>query len=331
MNIVYIADDSFIPLVCVSLHSLLSHNENEMITFYIFSTTISHEKKSMISNLVLKYKNKKIVFVNISNVIPFCKGLNLPSWRGSYSMYARLFVDTYLPNERRALILDADTLIRKPLNKLWEWDLKGKTFGGVIEPFRYDYITNKSANLENFDGYYINTGVLLVDLDRMKKIDFIERVKTTISKNKIRVVDQDIINYGFQEEIAEIPLTYNFTSATFYLSYKDYKNFYYASWRISKEDYYGASRDPAVVHFDTSWDFHPWVKRTGVLFGNEWLSQYKQVFGKNYGFLSKIPDENKTRKIAYYVLPGFAKRNAKRLKTHLRLRQIRKVIKQKKI
>lgn len=112
-------------------------------------------------------------------------------------VFARLYLARYLPKVDRVLYLDADTLIRGPLNELFSWDLKGKIFGmvpGIVPEYGY------------------NSGVMVMDLKRMRDEDVFPAMDEHIAKyaRAYKCHDQTVINRHFANEITPVDFKYNY-------------------------------------------------------------------------------------------------------------------------
>ena len=96
------------------------------------------------------------------------------------------------------LWLDCDTIVLEDISDLFSVDLTGYFYAGVVEP-------SKSKDIFR----YINTGVLLCNLDMLrdygKEIEMIHY----LNKNKLNFPDQDVINLLCQGNIRTISSIYN--------------------------------------------------------------------------------------------------------------------------
>ncbi len=114
--------------------------------------------------------------------------------------YYRLLIPEILPlAARKAIYLDADTVVLEDIGKLWDIDLRGHPLGAVEDP----YIPRVSKGLLNYrklgiapSAKYFNSGVLLMDLDCWRVEGIAERVITYAESNRryLRFPDQDALN-----------------------------------------------------------------------------------------------------------------------------------------
>ena len=106
-NIVIVADDGYIQHSAVMLCSLFESNKDKRFRIFLFTTDISKENESRLTELISKYSNeldiKRILLDGISD---------LPVGMWTTFMYLKLFMPLELPaNVDRCLFLDGDMII----------------------------------------------------------------------------------------------------------------------------------------------------------------------------------------------------------------------------
>ncbi|GIM94385.1 glycosyltransferase family 8 protein [Paractinoplanes toevensis] len=118
------------------------------------------------------------------------------------AVYAPLLIGELLPADwQRVIYLDSDTITRRPLNSLWNTDLRGSSLGAV----RDDYVPTVSSPY-GVPGWrelglaadlpYFNSGVLLIDLDAWRRQRIGEKAVQYLTQHAgdIRLFDQDALN-----------------------------------------------------------------------------------------------------------------------------------------
>jgi lipopolysaccharide biosynthesis glycosyltransferase len=123
---------------------------------------------------------------------PFLKHL-------THAAYARLFLHELLPTVDRVIYLDCDLLICGDLVELAEMDLGGVPLAAVrdrvITTFAHELDT-LAADLPAVDPQspYFNSGVLVLDLRRLRELDAAALYAQTFRQVKAKQADQSILN-----------------------------------------------------------------------------------------------------------------------------------------
>lgn len=116
----------------------------------------------------------------------------------TYMTMARLELHRILPDEARVVYLDIDTIAMFGFDELFDADLEGNLIGGIREPKRC---------LDPF--LYVNAGVLLMDLEKLRSGGFGDEMVEIARKRKMRCPDQDAINLICQGRMLEMNPIYN--------------------------------------------------------------------------------------------------------------------------
>lgn len=141
------------------------------------------------------------------------------SSRLTRAAYARLMLGRLLPADwDRVVYLDTDTITRRPLNALWDTDLRGNLIGAVQD----DYIptvasphgipTWRKLGLPA-DLPYFNSGVMLIDVAAWRREDLGERALAYLDEHPgdISLFDQDALNAVVAGRWLRLDTTWNVT------------------------------------------------------------------------------------------------------------------------
>ena len=126
----------------------------------------------------------------------------------SKAMYYRILAGEILPKScKRMLYLDPDVLVINSLAPLWKLTLGSKTFAAASHIMEEGVINNINQLRLRTDAIYYNTGVLLMDLNLMRKLVVREEVFSFLRQNSSRLLlpDQDVFNSLFWREVQQIP------------------------------------------------------------------------------------------------------------------------------
>jgi len=121
--------------------------------------------------------------------------------------YFRLLLSSILPETvKKVLYLDADTIVLSDLAEMLRIDLAGAAVAGVP-----DYSAKDMTERHQIK-QYINTGVMLLDLDQWRQKDYGVRCMTFASQNqeKLYFGDQCTINLLFQDSLNLLHSKWNF-------------------------------------------------------------------------------------------------------------------------
>ena len=167
-HIVYASDNGFAEILGVSLVSLFECSKDmDEIQVYILDSGISEKNHCRIERVCQKYGRALPIWIKARNITDEL-GIKVTVDRGSLSQYARLFISRDLPeNLHRVLYLDCDVIVVQSISKLWNLDMHGKTIAALNDAFSKYY--RRNIDLQPNDIMF-NSGVMLIDLDRWKKL-----------------------------------------------------------------------------------------------------------------------------------------------------------------
>ena len=241
INVCLSCDNNYAKHAGVVIASVLSNADtDDTLNFYILDGGISDE----IKNDFYKLKNIKdcqIFFINIDKELFKPYESVKTHFYVSMAAYYRLKLASLLPKVNKIIYFDCDFVICSSLKELFLSDLDGKPIGGVLD-------TDKRKIRKN--PTYINSGMILFDLDKIRK----EKIEETFLKyaidnqETITVGDQEIINEVLKGNIKLLDSDWNVQSSNFInrSSYTKHpkaihmlaKPWVYASNCIHKKEYY---------------------------------------------------------------------------------------------
>lgn len=223
MNIALGFDSNFAPYAAVTIKSILLHNKN--IKFYILYDNLKQTDINKIDKLIQTGDNCSDEWIDMTGKF---EDLDAGDWP-SKSVYFPVALPS-ICNDNRILFLDADVIINSNLEEFYNQDMSDFYIGGaqdlgIITTYnRNDLLVSKTEgkisaqeyykqifnynSIEDFKTY-INGGVVLLNLDLMrkdnienkmyevfKKIDFVfneQDCYNYVCKNKIKIFSQDTV------------------------------------------------------------------------------------------------------------------------------------------
>lgn len=164
--------------------------------------------------------------------------------------YARILIPDLIP-EDRVLYLDADTIVVRNLDDLFNTDLKGYPVGVIKDYF----------------GDFFNSGVMLMDNTKLRSTNFVkdllEQGKQGPSDN-----DQTVLNKAFKDNYLNLPGTYNVQFGGDLVTFWEHDKYAYYEDELEK------SKPYSIIHYTTG--DKPW-NTTSVLRGRQIWWSYREL------------------------------------------------------
>ncbi len=198
MNILYCGDAGVKDGVLVSILSLLKNCTAEL---NIYIATIKYENVKPFSEKSAEYLDKLVKEKNKNNFVKLIDATevfvqNLPKKNmGSYftpCSMLRLYADKIpeLAELNKILYLDYDVVCRKDIKEFYDIDMTNIEAAGVLDIYgRYFYHYH---GLLKHD--YMNSGVMLFNMQECKKTKMFERAVALCAKRWMMLADQAALN-----------------------------------------------------------------------------------------------------------------------------------------
>ncbi len=223
----------------------------------------------------------------------------------SSGAYLRLLLHRLLSGVEKVLYLDVDILVRESLCPVWHMDLGRNLLAAVKGPVnlqeKWEWNSSRSywKLLEGARGGYINSGVLLMNLEEIRRRQLDEQWER-LAEEKLYYQDQDILNITCQGSIAYLSPKYNRLA---YLEEKDFGQFV-TEGIYTREEEQEALQSPAIIHYAGD---KPW-KRYDTNLGSLWWN-----YVNAQSDLRDLFDEGKARRYHGPTLGQRAVRKVKKL------------------
>lgn len=212
IEVAFAINKGYIEQLEMSIFSLLRNNHNQSFRVHILSTDLTAGDRQHIVEVVSTYGDIEVEFPVIDS--SRFDGLKLNIDHISVETYYRYILAEILPkNIKKIIYLDADILVIGDISGLWSTNLENNYIAGVEDSFIVDEKYKPIIGLTESDRY-VNAGVLLFNLDLIRKDDKTKELfENTIRFNDvIQYQDQDILNITFKTRIKVVDIKYNFTS-----------------------------------------------------------------------------------------------------------------------
>lgn len=211
INVLYTFDTRFWKLALVSMVSMLKNRTNKDAKCTIFcmvapgtrgyrkiEKTVQEFGADLVWRVVRKYEN------------PY-RGYNYSRW--SPVIFYRLNAHNIFPNVKKMLYMDSDTIVNDDLTELFNTDLSDWAMGAIQDMAPTEIADNENGQyVKDFaqkylgNGPYFNSGVLLLNLEKMREYEKDLRAVDI----ELTYPDQDVLNAGLKGKIYPLPMRYNF-------------------------------------------------------------------------------------------------------------------------
>lgn len=196
--IFFATDDGYIPFLAVALESLIDNASSE--NYYLIKilyTNITEENQ----NKIKKYErdNVNIEFVDLNYYINKVKDKLYTRDYYSKTTYFRLFIPELYPQYDKVLYLDSDIVILSDIAELYNIDMEDNLVAAapddVIQTIEvFQEYAEKVVGVADYRNYF-NAGILVMNLDELRKFNFQEKFLYLLETVKFSVAqDQDYLN-----------------------------------------------------------------------------------------------------------------------------------------
>jgi lipopolysaccharide biosynthesis glycosyltransferase len=237
------SDERYFPgLYCVVASALNHVSSKTRVNLRVLDGGISQASKDRLERLVGRFGNQvRLKFVPVDESV--FRGATLGPGE-SHMTYCRILLP-HLVDVPRLIYLDCDVLVFRDLSRLFDVELSpGKILAAVPDSETLSLADDSptiadAINLPR-EGAYFNCGVMLMNLDQLRKQRFFERAVEFLNrKSAYRFWDQSAINFLLYGQIDELPECWN-----------------RASWRFDAQQNNALD---CVLHYTTS---APWLVET---------------------------------------------------------------------
>ena len=268
IDVVYASDDGYWRYMATSMLSAMkTAASDDALRFWILDNGLSDGTRASLESLCRAH-GCPVSFC----AIDFEKFKSLPKVGPhiSNTSYARWDMAALLPESvDKAIYLDCDTIVKGSLAPLYHYDLSGYSVGGVTD---IGYYCAREQGVKGFDltGFYINAGVLLVNLPFWREKKMGDRLLnwTIANRDSIQIGDQDVINSVCQGNILKVDYRFNVQDSFPRFNPNDWPNM--AEGNAVK----AAVVRPVVIHY--TFTNKPW-NNLSIKWAKDWLMVYREL------------------------------------------------------
>lgn len=279
-NIVYASSDAYSSHTGISILSLLTNNCNiaSDIKITVLDSGISDINKKKIESVCKNFGTKCDIVDVDKKLKDTCINLGLPAFRGSWSVYAQIFMEEILPQSiDKALYIDSDTVIIGSIEDLLNQGIEDFAIGAVVGLSFYTKMpadTSFDYQLAKERTYY-NMGVILYNFKKWRELNLTSVIKDAAIKDPhFEIASQTMLNlYLPEKSIYRLPLQYNYWGHL----YPPYCARYELAWGgyYTQVEIDNAIKKPVILHYKGPLA-HPWINGSISLKRGEYI-KYKKT------------------------------------------------------
>lgn len=287
--ICFAANDKYIPLLSVTLSSIIENsNPEKNYDVVVLMTSVSDENQVEIRKLVTNHPNFSVRFINVGPYVfgySFYTESDPTNTKFTDEIYYRVLVPALMPSYDNVIFLDADLVVLDDISKILDEDYSDVLVGAVRD---YEGISNcydknyektryriNELGIKNFDNYFLS-GVLVMNVKKFnEQFEMTDLLNLAVSKNW-KQFDQDLLNYLCQDSLKIIDASWDFLEDIYGTYQKLPKKLF--------EEFLKSEKNPKIIHYSGS--RKPWIKID---------SKYNKHFWE-YAEKTSFLDELKKRK-----------------------------------
>lgn len=209
INLMFCGNEKAIDGMIISLLSITKHTKKPLNVFVLTMDlreidekykAITKEQAQILDKIVkIKNINSKVNLVDITKYFKeeMLESKNIKTHYTPYIL-VRLFSDKVENLPDKILYLDCDLVIYKNIEKLYNMDITNYDYAAVIDAIGRRFI----------DKNYINSGVLLMNVKKMKKENAFKKCRDMVVTKKMLLPDQTALNKICKDKLY-LPNIYN--------------------------------------------------------------------------------------------------------------------------
>lgn len=247
VNILFCGNDKVFDGMLTCALSILKRTASaEPFTFYVFTMDVSHIKESYLpvtekqisffKNVITQYNaSNSVTLIDVTDIYlsEFSNCPNEDAYCSPYTLI-RLFADKVPGLPDKLLYLDVDVMFNRDIHLLYDTDVSDYEYAAARDHYG-KYLINPN---------YINAGVLLFNLKKMKKTKILEKARDLIKTKKLVFADQSALirsttkkkmlpqKFNDQKFLHKSTVVRHFSKRLFWLPYPHTDNI--KQWQVSK-------------------------------------------------------------------------------------------------
>ena len=251
------ASNVFSPYLDVMIRSVVANSSSKNnYDIIILHSNISKENRAFIESAADGHSNISIRFRDVKKY--FDSGKLFVTQHLSIETYYRLIIPTLLPDYKKVLYLDSDMVVEADVADLYRIDIGDNTIGAVKD---IDVAGQVGLDINNWKKYikdelklnglydYFQAGVLILNLEAIRKLTNSEKLISVATGKKWRCEDQDVLNHVCNGSIHYLPQEWNVLMNWQAIDGRSRMDIMKMAYRDLYNEYLSARKAPKIVHF----------------------------------------------------------------------------------
>ena len=217
MNVAFITDDNYAMPTCVAMVSLVHHNKDHNIHFYIICDAVSETKKEKF----LELRSDRVHIHLIEDLVTIPDDMT-QGYAGEYvskTAQYKFFLPEIIESKDKVRYLDGDVIVNGNLSTFYNIDISDVCVAAV-EDMGDIRISEEgqsvyASQIGMRDHRYFNSGVMLLNLKLMREQSITEKLIAYRQNETNIFMDQDAFNAVLVHEKKLISYQYNFRAPIF--------------------------------------------------------------------------------------------------------------------
>lgn len=306
VSAVIASDNNYVPHLGALIQSICTFFDSKyFLDLIILDGGITEENRRLLTLLVKESSiNSKITFCDLSDQF-----LNLGvHMHFSRATFYRLVLDTILPQHKKVLYIDCDTIVNDDIATLYFEDLEEKSIGACFDYIMHHFCQigvpshmetgslhskqylQEYVGLSNRWNKYFQAGVILFDLEKVRKKDIGSKMILDLLSKKYWFLDQDILNKYFQNDVHFINPAWNNVN----VGTEIFKGL--TEEHIS--ELIEAGKAPKLIHY-AGYEAKPWVNNNAP-FSNVYFKFLRQTYWYEQVYF-KIKSDLQDKRVEEFV------------------------------
>lgn len=216
--VAFAANDEYVPMLATTLYSMLKNASNSYnYDIIVLHVDISEENQNSLKEFFASFTNSCIRFINVQRILEdHLLETNNPHI--SVETYYRFLVQDFFSEYKKAIYLDSDLIVKGDISQLFSVEMGGCALAATCDieclgnlnrrnSDRFNYVKNV---LRMRDPYkYFQAGVLVFNLDVMRKLHSIDEWLSIAANTSYKYNDQDILNKACEGKVKYLDCAWN--------------------------------------------------------------------------------------------------------------------------